>query len=266
MGARARLAAVTAVGLLVVSALPVLAAPPANDDIDTPIVVTTIPYTNTQDTSEATTGATDPYCWGQGPTVWYAYTAAEDGRLEANTFGSDYDTTLLAAVDDGEGGLDVIACNDDASSLQSRVRFDAREGETYLFMVGAYDDGPGGELVFNLLEAPPGQALSLMLSVDPQGTFHRDGSATIRGTVTCTGADWAEVYAEMSQQVGRFQVIGWGWDFIECSPDGSPFEIPIQGITGSFAGGPADVYVDAYTCGEDDCAFDFVETTVRLRR
>lgn len=266
---RTRSAAVATACLIALSlltALPVMAAAPDNDDRADAIVVANIPYTNTQDTSEATTEDEDPFCSGQGPTVWYSFTPSEDIRLEANTFGSNYDTTLLVAIDAGGGDLDVIACNDDAGSdVQSRVRFDAAEGVTYLFMVGAYASGPGGELEFNLLEAPPSEDVSVSLNV-AGARFNRDGSATVRGTVSCTGSDWVELYAELSQQVGRFRIIGWGFDYVDCSPDGTPFELNIQGITGSYGGGHAQLYVEAWTCGDEDCAFDFTETTVRLRR
>jgi hypothetical protein len=266
MIAKTRLMVLATVCLLALSALPVMAAAPGNDDRANAIVINTIPYTNTQDTSEATTDDDDPWCSGQGPTVWYSFTPSEDIRLEANTFGSDYDTTLLVAIDDGGGDLDVIACNDDAGfDVQSRVRFNAESGVSYLFMVGAYASGPGGELVFNLLEAPPSADVGVSLNVDG-ARFNRDGSATVRGTVTCTGSDWVELDAELSQQVGRFRIIGWGWDFVDCSSDGTPFELDIRGITGSYGGGPASLYVEAWTCGDDDCAFDVVETTIRLRR
>jgi hypothetical protein len=44
--------------------------------------------------------------------------------IEANTFGSDYDTTL-SVYTGSRGALTQIACNDDADLLQSLVRFNA---------------------------------------------------------------------------------------------------------------------------------------------
>lgn len=254
-----------AVLLLAVSAAPALAAAPTNDDLANRTVVGAIPYTDSQDTTEATPEPGDPNCDGAGPTVWYEYTPEEDVRLEANTFGSDYDTTLVVAVDDG-GGLDIVACNDDSGSLQSRVRFDAQEGVRYYFMVGAYDGGPGGELTFNLLEAPPSQPLSLSISLDQTGSFQRDGSAIVRGTATCSGADWVEVEGYLSQRVGRFTISGWGWGYGECDPDGASFEMYFQSSSGSFGGGQAQLFVEAWACGDEDCASDFQEASIRLRK
>lgn len=262
-----RLALIIGVCLLAVSAAPVLAAAPDNDDIGSPIVVSAIPFTNTQDTTEATTGPTDPDCDGTGPTVWYEFTPTEDGRLEANTFGSDYDTTLYVGRPDGAGGIDLIDCNDDAGDgVQSRLRFDGREGETYLLMVGSFGGGPAGELVFNLDLAPPVVPVELTISVDPAGQFDRQGVATISGTITCSGAEYVDLSAELRQQVGRFSVIGYGFASVGCASAGAPWQMQIQGITGKYAGGRATASVFAEACGLDDCAFEAVEASVRLRK
>ena len=128
---------------------------PANDDFDHAIVITRPPFTSRVNTSDATTAADDPVpsCanGGQGPTVWYAYTPRQNRRIEANTFGSDYDTDL-AIYTGTRGNLTEIACIDDAgNTVQSKLTIDAVAGETYYFMVGAFASGPGGNLVFNLV-------------------------------------------------------------------------------------------------------------------
>jgi hypothetical protein len=266
-GTTRRLAVIIGICLLAVSAAPVLAAAPDNDDIGSPIVVSAIPYTNTQDTTEATTGPTDPDCDGTGPTVWYELTPTEDQRLEANTFGSDYDTTLYVGRPDGAGGIDLIDCNDDAGGdVQSRLRFDARQGETYLLMVGAFGGGTGGNLVFNVDIAPPVVPVELTLSIDTAGRFDRQGVATISGVVSCSGAEYVELYAELRQQVGRFSIIGYSFDFVECSAEGATWQMQIRGITGKYAGGPATAFAFAEACGIDDCVFESVEASVRLRK
>ena len=74
---------------------PVAAAAPSNDDIATPTAIT-LPSTTAQSTVEATSGPTDPAdCGAGGPTVWFSYTAAVDGQLQIQTFGSDFDTVLV---------------------------------------------------------------------------------------------------------------------------------------------------------------------------
>ena len=61
--------------------------------------------------------------------------------IEANTFGSNYDTTL-SVYTGSRGSLMQLACNDDSGSLQSRIRFDAVAGTTYYFMVSSFSFFP----------------------------------------------------------------------------------------------------------------------------
>jgi hypothetical protein len=140
-------------GQLVVTAEErVLPPPPPNDTIDQAVPITTLPFTDELDVSGATRAPEDPVCLGEGGTVWYALTLAEETRVELNTFGSDYDTTLAAYTDD-EGALTEIACNDDTRDLQSRIRFTAGADTTYLIMVSAFqEDEFGGQLVLNASE------------------------------------------------------------------------------------------------------------------
>jgi hypothetical protein len=136
--------------------VPPLAAVPPNNEVDDATVIPALPFSDSADTTNATTAEDDPDCFGRGPTVWYEFTPEEAVRVEADTFGSDYDTTL-SVYTGSRGALNQIACNDDAADvLQSRVSFDALAGETYLFMVGAFGSKLGGRLVFSVdASAPP---------------------------------------------------------------------------------------------------------------
>jgi hypothetical protein len=120
-----------------------------SDDFDDANVISELPFSDSVDTFGATTASDDPDCVGQGPTVWYAFTPEEDLNVDANTFGSDYDTTL-SVYTGSRGNLTQIACNDDTDGLQSRVQFAAVAEETYFFMIGAFGSGPGGQLVFSI--------------------------------------------------------------------------------------------------------------------
>jgi hypothetical protein len=143
-----------ALALLLVST-PALAAPPANDDFDTPTVISALTYHKSINTLTATTAADDPSCFGNGASVWYAFTPDEDMRIEADTYYSYYDTTL--SVYTGErGSLTQIACNDDVagSYYYSAVAFDATAGVTYYFMVAAYGSGTGGSAYLNVYHVP----------------------------------------------------------------------------------------------------------------
>lgn len=256
---------VTVIALTLAIAGPAAAAIPGNDDIGDATTITVLPFTDTVDTTDATEAADDPDCFGAGPTVWYALTLNEDTFVEINTFGSDYDTTLSAYT--GEpGALQQIACNDDAGfSVQSRIRFEADAGQTYYVMAGAYLSGPGGNLVLNASETQPSEPIHVDVTLDPIGSVQpRTGTAWLSGTVTCTGAEFVELFGELRQRAGRAIITGWGFDFLPCEAD-TPFTLEIQGQNGLFAGGHADAFVEAFACNEQECGFDVAEQEVRLR-
>jgi uncharacterized delta-60 repeat protein len=140
---------------IVSTAAPARAVAPSNDDFDTPTVVGVLPFTDPLDTTEATRAADDPSCAGDdGSTVWYSFTATEAVRIVADTFGSDYDTTLSGFAGD-RGSLTQLACNDDAQGLQSRIALDVAAGESVSVMAGSFGGGLGGNLVIHMDIAPP---------------------------------------------------------------------------------------------------------------
>ncbi len=123
--------------------------PPANDPFAGAVAVTGLPYTTTLSTVEATAAADDPLCLGSAASVWYAFTTPITTWVAADTFGSDFDTTL-SAYTGVQGGLTQLTCDDDAggATMQSRVVFLASPGETYYLM--AAGKGGGGSLVLSL--------------------------------------------------------------------------------------------------------------------
>ncbi len=269
-----RMAAVLAVLAGVLAAAPSASAqPPSNDDIGAAtVVVEPLPYQDTVDTTEATGAADDPGCASEpgdlgNPTVWYSYTPSSDVTVQADTFGSNYDTTLSAYIDDG--GLVQIGCNDDVFGLQSALVLDLAAGVPVFFMVGKFagipfEPGEVGELVFNV--GPAGPPLELSLSVDPIGRVTpRDGVATITGTVTCSAPAMVEVFGELRQRAGRSIVIGFGFEFFENCDGETPFTLAIPGDNGLFAAGRADINLFAFGFGPGGEGFDEFQGTVRLR-
>jgi hypothetical protein len=127
------------------------AAPPANDDFDQAVPVTTPSFSTTQSAAEATEAADDPTtCYGFHHSVWFTYTAPADGVLTATTAGSGYDT-VLSAFTGSRGSLSQVGCNDDAAGTpQSRVEFTVVRGTRYHFMVSAYRSGAVGSLTFSV--------------------------------------------------------------------------------------------------------------------
>jgi hypothetical protein len=250
-------ALVMALLLLGILAAPTSAAPLRNDSISSPIAIGTVPYTNSQTTTRASTGATDPpFCFDPGGsadsnTVWYSFTPVADGRYAANTFGSDYDTTLYVGTPNAAGGIDVINCTDDSGgTVQSYVSFDVTAGTTYLIMVGTCCGTPGsnggGSLVFGLDVAAP--ALVIDLTVDPTGTVDR-GLVTLTGTASCSQTpDYAEVDLSLQQKVGKRTIAGFGFTEVTCGPSPTPWTIVLEGSNGRFAGGQASGDITLFAC------------------
>jgi hypothetical protein len=250
---------------------PVSAVPPGNDDIASPRIVGALPYADgPYDTTESTTGATDPtFCFGEPDrsTVWYSFAPATSGNYEADTFGSDYDTTLYVGTPDGSGGIDVITCNDDAQDLQSALSWDATAGTTYLLAVGTCcgggvvgQAGGGGSLRFHVDVAPPPPTLTL--TVDGTGSFSRYGVATIRGSISCSNADGVEIDADATQRVGRILIRGFGSTFVDCST--TRWTLDVSSEDGKYLGGALSVNVFAFACGTFECTDASVSRTVRL--
>jgi len=250
--------------ITVAGASPVLAAPPANDDFSSATTVTEpLPFGDAINTVEATTASDDPDCVGQGPTVWYTFAPSQDMDVQANTYGSDYDTTL-SVYTGSQGNLTQIACNDDAGSLQSAVTFTALANETYYFMVGAFASGPGGNLVFTVTLPPP--PLTIELQLGATGSFDRQGNAIIRGTLTCSKFAIVEIAVDVTQPVGKKAIHGFSETFFDCNGE-TGWETTVPGSDGRFAGGRAtvNVLVDAFDPETGNVVEAVASGTVRLR-
>ena len=144
-----------ALALLLLSALPALAAP-ANDERSGALPLS-VPGSVTAYTGDATTNPTDPRnaCAWMGSTVWYAITPTSRGTVTVNTIGSDsgYDTVVAVYQVRGQR-LTEVACNDDAAvdpnnPVASQVSFNAGARKAYYIMAGAFGGDFGGNLVLN---------------------------------------------------------------------------------------------------------------------
>jgi hypothetical protein len=217
-------------------------AVPANDDIGDARVIGSLPFTDNVNTEDATPQPGDPDCVGNGPTVWYRFTPATTTRINANTFGSDYDTSL-SVYTGSPGDLTQIACNDDAGSFQSSVTFEAEAGETYFIMVGSFSSGPGGNLTITVQVAPP--PLEVEFAIARSGSVNaRLGRAIVRGTITCSREAVAEIFGQLRQRVGRVFLTGEFFTFVECDGE-TRWEAEVIAENGLLKGGPARVVAGA---------------------
>ena len=129
---------------------------PPNDAFGSATVISTLPYTASEDTSNATSAGDDPTfpCTFETNynTVWYQYTPSSSVNLTIDTFGSSYDT-VLGVWTGSEGSLSSVACDDDYNgTLQSQVQFSASGGTTYYIEAASYSSG-GGSLTLDVYAA-----------------------------------------------------------------------------------------------------------------
>jgi hypothetical protein len=262
-------AAILAVGAVLVGAAPAYAAVPTNDTFSGAVAISSVPFTTTLDTSEATTDADDANananCGAPATdaSVWYSMTPAADKAFVVDVSASSYSAGVLV-VTGSPGAFQIVACAPRA------VGFFATAGTTYYFLV--IDDqfdggGNGGTLVLNVIEAPPPPVIHA--TTDPVAGFNpRTGAATVHGTVSCSGVvDFSFVDVQLSQRVGRGAVLGFGSIDVRCDGNVRPWSVEIFPVVGGkFAGGKGASVTFAVACGPFDCGVDFQEHIVQLSR
>lgn len=164
----------------------VVAPAPPNDNFANAINITVNSYTDTKDSSGATTEAADPlpacvyqFTSGQGGnngpyanglynTIWYKFTApSSGGTLNLDTIGSSYDSVLSVWTGSSQASLTAVSggCNDDITPgivLESQLSGVALTGgTTYYIMVSSFgppDPNPialGGKSVLNFQFGQP---------------------------------------------------------------------------------------------------------------
>jgi hypothetical protein len=251
-------------------ATPVFAATPSNDLSVGRTVIPATPSTDSVDTTEATTDADDAELVAQceapaaDASVWYEYTAVSDAGLAITTFDSDYPVGVIVATG-APGGFSVVTCG------PGSVAFSSAPGETYAILLFDFQGdggGNGGSLSMQLAELPPPPELDV--TVSPSGSFDPvTGSATIRGTVTCTGGDAyskTSIDVQVSQTVGRLRFNGQGFTTFACDGGSHPWEAEAFSDDGKFAGGKASVHVFGFVCTETGCDEAELTANVILRR
>ncbi len=130
-----------------------LPTPPANDNFGRAKVITTLPSTETVDSTNATRQAREPVpsCAAHYPanrTLWYAYTPQTSGFMVA-TLGGNF-PILAVYTGSSLAGLSERYCTSYGSSLP----FMAVAGTTYYFQAIDASDS-GGYLYFSLDVVPP---------------------------------------------------------------------------------------------------------------
>jgi len=153
--------------------LAVSASAPANDNFANAIAITANSFTDTKDSSAATTETADPTptcvgtassTSGRSNSIWYKFTPTSGGMASLNTQGSNFDT-VLSIWTGTAGSFTSVACNngivDPGIVLVTQLpTVSMTGGTTYFIMVSSFgppDPNPvalGGMSVLNFTFTP----------------------------------------------------------------------------------------------------------------
>jgi hypothetical protein len=251
-------------------AVPVLAAAPSGDLYATRTTIAALPFSESVDTTEATTDADDAEAAADcgapetDASVWYEYTATSDAGFLIDTNSSTYSTGIIVATG-VPGSFGLLTCGPGA------VLVPATSGETYAILVFDYQGdggGNGGTLNIAVGEIPPPPVLDVTIA--SSGKFNaKTGVATIHGTVTCTGGDESGknfIDVQLTQSIGRFRFSGEGFTTFACDGTAQNWSAEVFSSSGKFAGGKASVTMSAVACASGGCDTVDVTATVTLKR
>jgi subtilisin family serine protease len=152
---------------------------------------------------------------GSTASIWYLWTAPEDGSLELKTQGSSYDTLLAVYEGDALASLTVKAANDDViGGAWSRVRLDVTAGTTYKIAVDGFGGRSGSTVISGAFTATRPTPPPIPEPVAPDTTITESpGSSTTNTRPTFSFISSAEGSDFECQLEGR--------DWVDCT---SPFQ------------------------------------------
>jgi hypothetical protein len=249
----------------VVGAAPALAAAPSNDVRGGATTISALPFSDTVDTSQATTDADDAALNAQcgapvtNGSVWYAYTppAGVDGVV-VDVSSSSFSAGALIAEPDGSGGWLVDGCGPGTTGVPVVA------GTPYLIL--AFSDTPGvtgGTLRISVTQAT---VPTVDVTVNPKGRVDKYGNALLTGTYTCTGGDFFSLSSSLKQAVGRFAIQGDGYYDGSCDGASHAWSASVVPYNGKFAGGKSASFTYAFSCGALFCGDSYKEQTVKLSK
>lgn len=122
-----------------------------NDNFGDNVLIETLPYTNKQDTEDASTQTGEPRpCGLIGSTTWFTLRVPKDMIVRIDTEGSNFDTAVAVYTGELLTDLEDVECDDDSGpGLLSGLFIYARVGVGYHIQAGGFD-GDTGNLVLNV--------------------------------------------------------------------------------------------------------------------
>lgn len=159
---------------------------PANDAFSAARVISGSTVTITDSNVNATKQNGEPNHAGNvgGRSVWYRWTAPSTGAFTIDTSGSSYDTLLGVYSGNTISRLTTIASNDDnGTSFQSRVSFNAVSGRLYYIAVDGYN-GARGDITLNVQPGAVPAASVSRSSSSSTSTSSQSSAASMASTRT----------------------------------------------------------------------------------
>ena len=241
------------------------AGPPPNDTVAGATVISSLPFSDAVDVSQATTDSNDAALNAQcgapvtDNSIWYKYTATgTEGGLVADVSQSDYSSGAIIA-EGGPGNWTVDSCGPGATGTPVVA------GTTYYIL--AFNDTPGQTGGFIRINVTAQPLPTLSVTVNRTGKVDKFGNATVSGTLTCTNASAVQIQTSLTQNVGRFQIQGAGFSGLDsCTGSAEPWSAVVAPSNGKFAGGKSANLTFAFGCGNFFCASNFASTTVKLSK
>lgn len=239
-----------------------LATAPSND-LFANATLAAVGFSETIDTTEATTDAADAQLIETCPgiptdaSVWYAIDGA-GSQVLIDTTGSSYQAAIIVGAG-SPGNLQTVTCALDL------VPFLAEAGTRYYVLVidpQLDGGGNGGTLSIAVSDY---QLPEITLSVDREGQVERrSGVATITGNYTCSAGASFDGFVVVSQGAGRRAVEGESALVGVC--DGTPqhWSVAVTPVSGAFERGKVRVTAVASACGVE-CVGTRIEQRVKLR-
>ncbi len=242
------------------------AAPPSNDSFSGATVIGSVPFSDTEDTSEATLDADDTAAGAACPdpgftfsnSVWYAYTPSSDQDVRLDTSGSSY-SVAGAVVTGSPGSFSPVA----GGCFLGGTTLSLTGGTTYYIDLLQFGSGSGGTLQLSLSESV---APDPALTVSRSGGFSKSGLATVSGTASCAAGSFAFLGGSLTQSVGRVATItGFGSLSSPITCDGEPHQwsLVVTPWSGLFRGGKAQATISLDACSFT-CDFEQVTRTIQL--
>jgi len=240
-----RLAAMLAatVPLLMATAAPASASAPSNDDISNATVITSLPFHDTVDMSQATFAPTDQsFCGGQAQSVWYEFTPTSNEQVAFDPSPSNQ-VMAIDVFTGPPGALSFVGCAQGGSDFPHGFILNATGGTTYWIMASPICCVSVPTLDLSVYLAVPPQATLTVTS----GTVDRGGNVTVTGTLDCVGTvpTGATISGNIRQPVNRLHSVTADYATTAICARAQPWTAFAQPPAGKFVRGHTSATINA---------------------